>query len=353
MRRFWIRTGLAAGGVAGGLFVLVVLFIVFANTESGWRSVAQLVSSLSGGTVTVQGLSGRFPDSLRITHLDLRDDNGVWLSADKAALDWSPLALLRGEVKISRLDAQRLVLGRMPQDNGGGNGGFPHIDIESLDIPDIEIGAAVAGGPARLQARGSVQFDSLRDAQADLSITRLDKPATYRIDASIRNGFASGTARVDEGPEGLLAEQLDLPNIGPIALTAHASGPARANALTFTLQAGALQASGQGTLDLPHRRADIDFSAEAPAMQPAPDLSWQSLTASGHLHGTFDAPNVTMHLDIRDLAAGETKLAGVTADVNDVPGGIDFTAAGTGAQLPGFAPDTFSMRRLPSKAIWI
>ena len=36
------------------------------------------------------GLHGRFPDRLRLQHLEVRDANGAWLLADDVALDWSP-----------------------------------------------------------------------------------------------------------------------------------------------------------------------------------------------------------------------------------------------------------------------
>jgi translocation and assembly module TamB len=58
--------------------VLVVLAVVGGlNTGPGQRFAAREIGSLSGGMVVLTGLSGRFPDALRIGHLEIRDSAGA------------------------------------------------------------------------------------------------------------------------------------------------------------------------------------------------------------------------------------------------------------------------------------
>ena len=53
------------GGLVGGLVALPVLLLLFANTPPGRAAIAWLTPRVTGDSVRLDGLSGRFPDALR------------------------------------------------------------------------------------------------------------------------------------------------------------------------------------------------------------------------------------------------------------------------------------------------
>ena len=62
--------------------MLVLLVLIVANTAPGRGFIESEVASLSGGSVVLRGLSGRFPDALRLAHAEVRDAQGAWLTLD-------------------------------------------------------------------------------------------------------------------------------------------------------------------------------------------------------------------------------------------------------------------------------
>ena len=49
-------------------FLVVALVVAIANTDAGRRALERVVARASGGQVLLQGLTGRFPDRLRVGH---------------------------------------------------------------------------------------------------------------------------------------------------------------------------------------------------------------------------------------------------------------------------------------------
>ena len=50
--------------------VLAAGVVLALNTGPGRTAAEQLVNRVTGGTVVLDGLAGRFPDALRLRHLD-------------------------------------------------------------------------------------------------------------------------------------------------------------------------------------------------------------------------------------------------------------------------------------------
>ena len=340
MRRGWKRAFSVLAFATGGLAGFVLVLFGLANIGPGQDAIAFLVDRISGGDVQIRGLRGRFPDSLRAAHVDIADSKGIWLSIDDVRVDWAPLALLSRRVDVSRLDAERAGLLRLPADEDQSQSNY-RFDIRAFHVGRLVTSADVSGMAAELTADGRVTYLSRQDISADLTATRLDAPGSYRVNARWKNGVIGGTASISEGAQGALAGLIGWDEIGPIAIEARASGPATANAVSFTLQAGPLSASGRGIVALPARRVDIDVTANAPAMTLRADLSLQSLVLDAHIHGQFDSPDVTAHFEIRNLRGADSAVERLAADANGNAGALDFTATATGLQLPGFEPNFF------------
>ena len=325
-----------AGILAGALVAFVAALFIYANTESGQSVVASLVEPLSGGKVAVEGLSGRLPNALRARHVELRDDKGPWLELDNVVLDWSALAMLGNHFQAQRLTASRADVLRLPESSD--NQSATQVDIAMLDIPDFRTAAALTESEMRFSAIGSAHYVTLQDIAANLSLTRLDGTGTYRADGSLKNDVANGTVTVDEENGGLITGMLGLNAIGPIRANLTANGGRGNNRVAFTMDAGALHAMGSGTIDVSGQRVDVDFSANAPQMEVRPDLSWQSLAADGHAHGTLHDYAVDGMLTIGGLKVNGASAGMVTASLMGMTSSADFTASIADLQIDGIDP---------------
>jgi translocation and assembly module TamB len=187
---------LIGGGAIGGVAVLLALLILFFNTGTGRRSIEWIVPKATGGQVTLHGLGGRFPESLRVARLELRDDMGLWLTADAVALDWAPLAYLWNTVSVENVTAQRIDVLRRPVSKTTSEGSTPHIVVNALKVDRLNVAAAVAWRAASVTLSGKIDYVSLDDAHIDIAAQRLDAPGIYRVKADISKDAVSGHADI-------------------------------------------------------------------------------------------------------------------------------------------------------------
>jgi len=272
----WVLGVLVAVPVLAVAAVLVGL-----NIGPGRVAAELLVGRLTGGGVVVEGLSGRFPDRLRLHRLEVRDAGGAWLTAEDVALDWSPTALLHRQASVDSLTAARVQVPRLPSPSAAPTA--PVADSKPFTLPvqvlarrihvdRVELGAAIAGVAAVASLDGSADIASLQAGSADLRVQRLDGGGTYAATARIDPSTIGVTLDLAEPDGGLIAHLAALPALGPITVKAALDGPRSAAATTLALTAGPLQAGGKGTLDLDGMAADLDVSATAPAMAPRADV---------------------------------------------------------------------------------
>ena len=107
------------GWVLVALAALPVLLLIVVNTPPGRQALVWLTPRLTGDTVRLAGIAGRFPDALRVARVELRDPQGAYATVDDLALDWSPSATAapahrdrpaRGGAHRGDADAHRIVL---------------------------------------------------------------------------------------------------------------------------------------------------------------------------------------------------------------------------------------------------
>ncbi len=351
--RTWLVRGLAVLLLLPILIVGVVL--AGANTGPGRRAIMALVPPLSGDIVRIEGLSGRFPDALRATRIQVSDASGSYVTITDLALDWRPLRLFRGEAAIDSLTAAAVAFERLPQSPGGSNGGSDggggfvlpvRVSLAHLHVARFEIGADLAGRRATLSVDGSATVDSLQQGQARLALTAgADR---YDLDAAIGPAGLRGTLTVREQAGGLLAGVAALPDLGAIAADITVDGPLTALRATLFLTAGPLRANASGTLDAQALTADLAVSATAPAMTPRPDLGWRGITLDGRVTGPLTAPQGNGTLTIDALTAGDARIGSLRAGFNGNAGQMDIRGTLDGVTLPGPAPDLFA--RAPVQA---
>jgi len=344
MRRWqkWTLWG-AAGALAVLILVTLTLFLG-SNTGPGRRTIEALVPVFTDGKVSLAGLSGHFPESLRATRITLSDETGVWAVIDNASVDWSPLALIERDVRVSRLEVAHVALSRLPRQHvQSDNSELPvHIYIEALHIAHADIGAALAGRSVAITLSGHLNYFSSHRIETQLVAHQLGGAGNYRVTAAIDATHIAVALRAQEPLHGLIAGLAGVPDIGAIALDANAAGPRAAEKISFALTAGPLQAHGAGHVDLVSRAAEIDFAVDAPTMRPRPDLSWQSLAIEGHASGAFTAPRVRGHVSLLGLRAGTTSLAALMGDAAGQNGNVNFAGQAVGLRVPGSHPELFA-----------
>jgi len=326
----------------------VAALLIGLNIGPGRVAAELLAGRLTGGQVAVTGLHGRFPDRLRLAHLEVRDAQGAWLLADDVALDWSPAALLHKQAAIDALTAARVRVPRLPVSAPEPAG--PAADSKPFTLPvqvlarrvrvdRMEVGAAVAGTAAVLSLDGSADVASLQAGSADLRLQRLDGGGAYAATARIDPASIGLKLDMQEPEGGLVAHLASLPALGPITLKAGLDGPRTGAATTLALTAGPLRAEARGTLDLDGQAADLDVTGSAPAMSPRADVSWQAINLQARVRGPFTKPDAKGQLRIEGLQAAGAALRRLTADIEGNAGRVGLHAVADGVRLPGGAPD--------------
>src|ERR1700733_736683 len=153
--RYRILIAVAAGLLALPI-VLCAALLVLGNTDYGRRLIERSTARLTDGGVMLQGLAGRFPDRLRLSRLELRDPQGLWLTADELQLDWWPLPLIRRHARVDLLQLARLHIERAPayppRNPPSPSSGLwlQRLRVDNLDIQRLELGAPLAGNAGAL-----------------------------------------------------------------------------------------------------------------------------------------------------------------------------------------------------------
>ena len=326
----------------------VVAVLILANTDPGRRLIQDRAASLTGGMVRIDGLGGRFPDALRVSQIQVWDAKGPYVTISGLTLDWSPLTLLRRTARIDRLQADRLDFSRLPESesqtsSSGGSFSLPvRIDLRHLHIDQAVIGAPVAGTEATLALDGAATLPTATEGTIQLDVRRLDSPGHYALDANITPLAIQATVKADEPAKGLISSIANLPDLGAISVQVSVDGPQQALDTHVTLTAGALTASALGAVDLDHQAADLTVTAKAPAMTPAPGVSWRSVLVDATVHGPFTRPDAKGTIKIEALHAGGIEIGDLTADVTGNAGQVALHATVRDLHVPGPKPDIFA-----------
>ncbi|HEY7929656.1 MAG TPA: translocation/assembly module TamB domain-containing protein [Steroidobacteraceae bacterium] len=325
--------------LAGGALMLI------GNTRAGQRLLANATASLTGGQVRLQGVSGRFPDNLRVQQLLLSDPQGPWLRASSVHLDWSPLALLQDRIRIRVVDADTAAVLRRPAYGSGSaaaprrrGGGFSlplALQIDQLRFPRLMLGANLAGSDVTLRLQAAVSYRSLERAGLQLSVQRLDAvPATYLVTADLTPRRVDVQVDLEEQANGPLANVLQLPGVGALSVHLLMEGPRTALKTRLDARGGPMTASASGTLDLPGRAADLTASVDASAMSPRAGLAWRALTLRAQAHGALTAPSTSAQLSLSGLQYRSVGFDSLTAQLQGVGQGLSLQAQLAGLALP-------------------
>jgi translocation and assembly module TamB len=341
MRRAWRIGTWTLGAALTVLVALVAAVLIAGNTAAGRALIERSIAHFSDGHVRLSGLAGSFPAAIDLDRLQLSDQRGVWLMAERVSLRWSPLALLVRHVSIERLHLARLEIERRPVSRASAQSktSLPRIDINQLSIDTLELGPQLAGVRATLSVAGSAHLRSLEHATAILTAHRTNGAGDYEIRVQFDPSRLDASLTLAEPAGGALANLLQLPGLGALSVAASLNGPRNAARLQLTASAGELRALAQGSLDLTRSSADLVYHLEAPAMTPAPGLSWQGLLLQGQWQGAATAPRAQAQLRIDRLQIPDgSGLAILDANLHAEGGGLAVHAVAEGLVLPGPQP---------------
>lgn len=342
MRRALKVSAWAVGGFALLILVLGGVLIVGGNSNAGRALIEKLTYRLTSGHVSLAGLTGSFPQALFIERLQLSDDRGVWLTAERVTLDWSPAALLARRLQIDALHAAAVDMERLPESSPNAPSGtvsIPHIDVAGLAVDVVTLGAPLAGTPASLVLRGNAHLRSVRDMSIDATAHRIGGDGDYQVQLKFDPQRMDAAVTLHEPAGGPLENLLQLPGLGALAATLNLTGPRAAERLELTVDAGALRGRAQGTFKLNDLSADLDFALDSPALAPRPDLNWERASVHGHWHGSVKAPQADGQVDIAQLRLpGGTRLAALNGDFKADSGAAALRLSIGGLRIPGPRP---------------
>ena len=161
------------------------------RTEDGRRilvdALTRLMAQTAGITVDLRGLAPGLPGHIAFDRLTLADADGIWLEAERFALDWRPMALLARRLEIDSLAIGDLALARLPATSesaaGGESGGFAWEPlpvrpvIHSLAMPRLVLAEPLLGVPATLSVTASLTPTGADGDRLDFEIVQFDGAA--------------------------------------------------------------------------------------------------------------------------------------------------------------------------------
>lgn len=334
----WRRIALWSGGSLLAALTLLLLFGMFLLwTAPGHRLAASIVERVTGGKVRIEGLGGDLPNHPHVDCVEISDAKGVWLQVDDAAVDWNVWSLIRGPIAVSEAHAALVTVLRRPEPSSSSSEDTA-IAVQHFSVTRIALSATLVGHAASLRAEGSIRYVDTRNTSADVSIAEIGGDGRYTVRGAIADGRVSGNAHIGEGGQGLIGKITGLPDLGPVTLDAIAGAQGPANRIAVVLGAGALVATGNGTVDLDHASADITLDAHAPAMRPGDALAWDNLDLHGRMQGTFDAPRIDATVRISNFVMQGVRIQTVDGLLRGTGGTGDFNMSLEQITLPGPEP---------------
>lgn len=280
----------------------------------------------AGREVRIIGFRGALSSRATIDELRIADDDGVWLVLRDAVLDWNRAALFRGALEVNELSVREIDLARAP---GTGPGQPPAPEATPFALPELPVSIrvgeiradAVRLGEPLLGAETVVRLDGTATLAGGAGSTRI---AAERIDGAegvlrLEGSFDNQSrelaldVKLTEGPDGIVATLLDIPDSPSLRLAVAGDGPLSDFRAEIALDtAGVPRLTGDVTL----REEDDGARAFRAALEGdiaplfAPDFQQFFGDEVRLLAEGAALPDGRFRLDTLDLVTQELQLAG-------------------------------------------
>jgi translocation and assembly module TamB len=252
--RFW-RRALIYGAVAIPCLAVIVALAGFGlmRSDAGQRWIAETVGSAvstpGGLQLSIIGLEGRLPQEIRIAEVHVSDVQGEWLRARALRLDWSPLDLLGGTLTIAGIEAEEIVVERVPEsgadDEMRDEPGLPALPFEivvgELAVRDLTLGEAILGQRGHFRIAGQAAAQAAEGLVTKLDIARSDgAPGRIALEALFhpQDERLRLNAQVEEPAGGTIARLSGMPDLPAVQAQLTGDGPLSdwRGTLTLTLE---------------------------------------------------------------------------------------------------------------------
>ena len=324
------------------LFLLALLLMALGTAaqerERSPSFLERQLESLVPG-LQVEGLQGTWRAAPQARRITLSDSQGVWLEMEDVLLDLAPTSLLRGVLRLERLEAKRARLARLPQPDPQvptaseakpSDQMLPALPslpvdvvLERLAVERLELDEAVVGQAAVFTLEGEASLTSGR-LEADLALRRLDRGGNAQVNLTLAPAHdkLEATVALREEPGGLVPTLLGQPE-RPLSLDLSLTGPASSAALSLQAAMGpGITASVQGTVRaLPDGSYGAKLAGEAGAAPLLPlDLAALAFPARFSLNADRPAGEpLALHVLSLEAPAGTADVTGTLDLVREVP----------------------------------
>ncbi|MBK8907363.1 MAG: hypothetical protein IPM60_05520 [Rhodospirillales bacterium] len=234
---FGVLVLLVAGALIGGYF--------YVQSPSGREALAGLVSDLGStpgvSEISIGEIGAGLPARLALADVEMRDRDGVWLSAERMLLTWKPWALFSRQLHVTALQASGIDVVRAPvvvdepeepesEETGFAMPSLPvSVRVDTLEIADLTLGKALAGERMTLQAEGTLAAPRDGVIRTDLAVRRTDAGGGITVD--VAGAFDPSTEQLTVNVEaqepagGLVMRLAGLRPYPPFALSLKGDGP--------------------------------------------------------------------------------------------------------------------------------
>lgn len=194
--------------------------------------------SSEGRDVSITGFEGALSGRATLDTLTISDRDGAWLTLTDVVLDWNRGALFRGRLEVTELSASEILLPRTPLPAEDETAPTPEasgfslpelpvsVAIDRINARRVLIGQPVFGLETEVSVDGNLRLESGEGA-ASLALQKLNAPGAINLDTAFANSteVLALNLAVDEGPNGIIANLLDLPGRPSVSLGITGNAP--------------------------------------------------------------------------------------------------------------------------------
>ncbi|MEQ1608291.1 MAG: translocation/assembly module TamB domain-containing protein [Hyphomonadaceae bacterium] len=228
----WLRIALSVVIAAFALVAAAVGLRFWITSDSGRAFIA---SQIDGrrlgplGTIRVQGLKGDPLEAASIGDIALVDDDGVWLRAKNARIEWTPTALFAGELEISKVNIETVDVLRAPHVTAPPEEGSAleiGLNLDEATIDDLHIAGDVTGLDAHYRFAAGVARRRDASGFTKLTLAPVSGPAD-RADITAEwstTGALKGAATVTGPAAGLISTLVQGPQDKAVAFEGRVDG---------------------------------------------------------------------------------------------------------------------------------
>ncbi|MGH6760663.1 MAG: translocation/assembly module TamB domain-containing protein [Phyllobacterium sp.] len=228
-------------------FLVAMAFLVFTvpafaqdqaeEEKSYFLSFVESQLSAPNRQIRISDIQGVLSSEAAIGSITVADNEGIWLRITNARIVWSRLALLRGNLSINTLAAERIDVIRKPLPDESlpspESSGFRlpelplSIILDELRVARVAFGEGIFGLQSEISVNGNLRLEG-GSLQTALQITRLDGPGGR---LNLTAGYANATQQLDldlslnEPANGILANLMNIEGHPPVTLSLTGSGP--------------------------------------------------------------------------------------------------------------------------------